>query len=293
MVVFLMNISDDLIFSLQASATRYLFYSDFNDINIFIEDTGKEYEYESIFKRMLGKKYAIETIFTTGGKKGAIEIFNEYGGASATNPKIKNLFIVDGDFDFYIHQEDMIDSPHFLYLETYNIENYFIDENACLKFAKGRLKCIDTFVTQKVAFNTWKVTIVSQATNLFILYCFIKKYHPEIQTISRPSGEFLDSNTGFERSDGAFDRYLESIKAIDSEINIKMIDIKRKYQEKNGEDYFNLICGKFLLKSLCWYLRNIIGSKFDHDDFKWHLINNFDITKLDYVKERIFSLIST
>ena len=36
------TMSDELFFSPEASATRYLFYQDLNEINLFIEDVGKE-----------------------------------------------------------------------------------------------------------------------------------------------------------------------------------------------------------------------------------------------------------
>ena len=48
---------DELLYSSEATTTEYLFFSDFNSINIFVEDAGKEYEYETIFKRLLGNQY--------------------------------------------------------------------------------------------------------------------------------------------------------------------------------------------------------------------------------------------
>ena len=51
-----MENTDDLLYSSEAKATEYLFFCDLNNINIFVEDEGKEFEYETIFKRLLGKK---------------------------------------------------------------------------------------------------------------------------------------------------------------------------------------------------------------------------------------------
>lgn len=162
----------------------------------------------------------------------------------------------------------MINHPHFIYLETYNIENYFIDEKACEQFAKGRLRCLDCEVKEKLNFIYWKDKIVNQAKKLFFVYCFIQKYYPEQETLSRPTGEFLDSHTGFEREDGAFKKYWDYVLNLDNTAEDKILDIKERYIKLNGNNFFNLICGKFLLDSLCWYLRSIIGSKFNHNDFK-------------------------
>ena len=43
---------DGLQFSEEAELNRYLFYSDLNEINFFVEDKDKEYEYETIFLRL-------------------------------------------------------------------------------------------------------------------------------------------------------------------------------------------------------------------------------------------------
>ena len=52
---------------------------------------------------------------------------------------IIEIFIVDGDFDRYIKKEEMIEHHNFIYLETYNIENYFIDENVKIEIPELRI----------------------------------------------------------------------------------------------------------------------------------------------------------
>ena len=39
-----MENTDELMYSSEAKAAEYLFFSDLNDINIFVEDKGKEFE---------------------------------------------------------------------------------------------------------------------------------------------------------------------------------------------------------------------------------------------------------
>ena len=165
-----MNNSEDLMYSSEASANRYLYYQELNDINIFVEDAGKEYEYETIFKRLFGNQYSISTIFAVGGKRNARIRYEEFGSESQGNPCVKNFYIVDGDFDRYIDPENLINDPCFIYLKTYNIENYFLDEEACIQFAKGRLRCLDRVASGKINFSFWRDTIVEQASKLFLCY---------------------------------------------------------------------------------------------------------------------------
>lgn len=278
---------DDLIYSSEAQATRFLFYQGLNEINLIVEDEGMQYAYETIFKRLLGDKYNIKTIFPMGGKPKVKNYFYEFGEMT---DGIKNVYIVDGDFDRYIHQENMINAPCFIYLKTYNIENYLIDEVACLQYSKGHLKCLDNVVQEKISFNNWKERVVSESAKLFLCYCFVQKYHPTVETLSRSSFLFLDYNTGFER-DGAYQKYWnEDIMVLDTDAQNKIDEINTIYKLINGNDYFNLICGKFLLDSLYAYLRNLFKRTFEKDDFIWYLINHFDISKLDYVKDAILQI---
>ena len=277
---------DELRFSPEASANRSIFYQGLNDINLFIEDTDKEYEYETIFKRLLGKHYSISAIFALGGKPNVISKYKEFG--EATNG-IPNYYIVDGDFDRYVCPNEMVVNSHFIYLEAYNIESYFLDKTACERFAKGKLRCLDNEVEQKVSFKNWLSTIIGQATKLFLCYCFLKKYHPEIERVSRSPYKFIDEKTGLERTDGAYNSYEEGLRTLDPDFDSRTQDIIRLYEGVNGTSYFNLICGKFLLTSLYCHLRAITRQNFRADDLRWYLIENFDTTSLNFVKNAILS----
>lgn len=285
-----MDSNDDLYYSYEASSTRYFFYQGLNDINIFVEDSGKEYEYETIFIKLLGDDFKIKTIFGVGGKLELIKRFNEFG-IRDDSCNVNNIYLADGDFDRYIYSPDMIKNKHFIYLNTYNIENYFIDEDASLMFVKGQLKLSNEQIKNKVDFQKWKSKIVSQAEKLFMCYCYVKKYHPTVENVNRSPYLFIDSKTGFEKED-SLNSYWKMILELDSEENIKskIKEIKISYESVNGNNYYNLICGKFLFTSLCAYLRNIISKKFSYNGFRWHLICNFDISQLYYVKNKILSL---
>lgn len=277
---------EDLTYSSEALSTRFLFYQGLNDINLFVEDTDMEYIYETIFKRLLEQKYNIKAIFPLGGKPKVKQHFLEYGNST---DGIKNFYIVDGDFDRYVHSKDMINDACFIYLKTYNIENYFLDENSCIQFSKGKLRCLDDEVYNILKFQSWKNRIVNESSKLFLCYCFIQKYYPTQETLSRSSYLFINDKTGFEREDGAYQKYWDSILELDVNAQEKINQIDTIYKSINGDNYFNLICGKFLFDSLCCYLRNITNSKFNKADFKWYLINNFDISTLSYVKEAILN----
>lgn len=281
--------TNDLLYSTEAAKTRAIYYQDLNEVNIFVEDAQKEYLYETIFKRLLKDQYKIDTIFGVGGKLAVIESYNEFGKDYAGT---KNFYLVDGDFDRYISPESMIIDDCFLYLKSYNIENYLIDENACISFIKGRMHCTDKIVRTKIDFTNWKDRIVKESTKLFLCYCAIKKYHPEVTTVGQNPYLFLEQKTGFERLDNAFSRIESVYMSVDNTLHQHIELIEKEYEKINGSNYFNLICGKFLLTSLACHLRNISGEKFNHADLEWHLVNAFDIEKLDYVRTAILAIAS-
>ena len=70
-------------------------------------------------------------------------------------------------------------------------------------------------------------------------------------------------------------------------MNITVDFIKENYNRNFGSDYSNLICGKFLLTSLCCYLKKKCSIQIRYDDFVWWLATNFDIDSLSYVREQI------
>lgn len=276
-----MKENNDLLYSSEASAARTLLYQDLNEINLFVEDRGKEYEYETIFKRLLENKYKISAIFSTDGKNNAKERYKEFGDSLGG---VRNFYIVDGDFDRIVNPLGMIEDRCFIYLKTYNIENYFIDKHACQQFAKRYLKCMDNDVEKKVDFDSWKTRIVQEAKKLFWCYCFVQKNLIDLPNVARKPYEFIDANNGFERKDGAYQAYLNKVMEKDSEAEKKILEMEESYQQVIGEPYC-FICGKFLLCSLYCYLKSVIGKSFSRDDLRWHLIDHFDVSRLNYIKE--------
>lgn len=281
---------DELFFSEEAELNRYLFFSDLNDINFFVEDKDKEYEYETIFKRLLGDRYRISAIIAANGKPGVKEAFEEFGIYDKTDVRKKNIFIVDGDFDRYIRCEEMIDSPHFIYLKYYNIENYFIDKNAVLKFAKGKLCLLDKDVKEKVKYEVWRNTIVEQAKKLFLLYCAVQSKLPEEPNVARREYLFINDQTGFERPN-AYQEYFDYIVEKEPNILLEVEKVRKKYEEINGCEYYGLICGKFLLTSLYVYLKGICKCNFTKNELRWALLNEFDISSLKYIKECVDDIV--
>lgn len=276
--------NSELSYSEEALVARSFFYSPLNDINIFVEDNDSEYLYETIFEKLFSDKYNIVCIFPCGGKQGVIKAYNELG---QVYDNVDNYYIVDGDFDRWICSEEMICDSHFIYLESYNIENYFLDENATISFVKGKIKKQREEVKNRLRYSDWENKIVNESKDLFLCYCCVQKHLPTEKTVDRNNYLFLDSSTGFKRTDADFVDYEQEIEKRIPNYWDRKNEIDELYQSSCGKNYLKLICGKFLLDSLYSYIRSIIGCAYKKEDLKWHLVLNINIEKLRFIDNMI------
>lgn len=311
-------------YSDEALANRSIFIK--SEIYVYVEDENKEYIYEEIFKRVFGREHKKYKVFPLGGKLEVLKKFIKEGENNTEGAP--NIFLLDGDFDRYVEYESVSNinkedlpndesslrkfvvgkyflSDSVIYLNTYNIENYYIDEKAIAGYIKGILKKTDNEIFKMLDYSNWKTRIVKESKDLFLTYCFIRKYlnkykrsdsELSIKTVGQSPFPFLDPKTGFKSDSDVLEKLrtkiLGVLKKENSEIDFdkEIEDIQRVYESINGDDYFNLICGKYLLQSLTKYLEKICGKGLDASALKWSLIQNFEIEKLNYVKSNIMKL---
>lgn len=146
-----------------------------------------------------------------------------------------------------------------------------------------------------------------------------------IENVSRSPFKFLDYKTGYEQV-GRFDEYYQEVilrlhidrgykNFVNKEIikctkiiksysdysesqriyNSSICSISEKYESINGEDYYNLICGKFLISSLKSCIRNLLSTEkvttnFYDEDFENMLVSYCDIDKLSFIKDKITNI---
>lgn len=280
---------DGLYFSPSAKSASVIFYKDYNDITIYVEDEGKEFEYETLLKKLLGNQFRIERIFGCGGK---LALIHQYKTDKKDGCLKNTIYIADGDFDRYIKSNEMINCLNFIYLKTYNIENYYISEDACRFFIKWELKCLDKEVEEKFKFKEWREKIVSQSTDLFLVYCYLIKINSGEKVLSRSHYNFIDDKTGFERTDSKYQKFEDEVFKNYPNCQKEIENIKNTYIDKNGNDFFDFICGKFLITSLSCYVGSIVGHKINSHSFRGRLVEHFDISKLNYVREAIINAVS-
>lgn len=273
----------ELQYSFNGIINSIKFFQDINQIHIVVEDKGKEAEYETIFKRLLGEEYNIEKIFAVGGKNNVKKCYDELKDDSS----LPLIFLVDGDFDRYKEPDNMINDARFIYLETYNIESYFIDEKASAMFVKSCIHLQDEEIYRKFRFKEWAESIIEHAKDLFFIYCYLQIYNPAEANVQKKPCYFVNQGNGFWKTDDSFEKYKIDIYTKDENAKSRIEEIIQKYVEIHGTDYSYLICGKFLFFCLKNYIHHIVDKAINDNNLRWWLIYHFDIEKLSYVRDRI------
>ena len=286
-----MDNTDALLYTNEAEATRYFYYKDSQEINFFVEDKNKEYEYELLFEKLF-PELKINTIFSSGGKSAMENLFYEFGLFDQDNDLHPNIYIVDGDFDLIIDPDNMIRHEHYIYLDAYNIESLLFEEIACVRLSMCRLEKSFSYTKDKINIKDWYSKIINQSKDLFVIYCFLKAYYPTIKNVGNSPYIFIDPHTGFAKTNALNDFKLT---LQNNGINLdlaqdKINEILNKLRIEYGNDYWRLICGKFVLTSLMHYLKTK-GVSVNYRDLKHHFLLNPDSNRFMYLTTRVHDII--
>lgn len=282
---------EGLSFSRDALLNRPLFLSRFNDINIYVEDVGKEYEYEEIFERLFESNLNIFSIFPLGGKDAVINAYQTQGLIDISGKT--NIYIVDGDFD-NLWDDQKIVAPNLIYLTRYNIESYYCSKEAILKFMRSFLKCTRNEAEAKIHFDEWQYYLRNEIGKLFVLFAIVKRRRPGLPNVGLGTGKFLNKNGRLIVEE--YDRYLEMISQEIGSTKIFIEDIyeriDRQFTGNKDEKILSIICGKFQFESLCRFLKSYCNKNINRENFRASLIANFDLQPLDFLKEQMLQLVA-
>lgn len=274
----------DLNYSNEALLSRVLFLASSTELNIFVEDDGKEYEYEEIFERLLPDGIHINIIFPTGGKLQLEEAYDLFGKSSEYG---KCFFIADGDFDLALGRKQ-INAPNFVYLEKYNIESYLIEGTCAANFMRPILREQIEKTVQIIEYNNWKAIISPFFKKIFALHYIVQKNNLGIKNVDKGAPYFIDKN-GLPNENN-LDRYINEVKSFLPNVESKIPDTIEKLESIYGEEATCFVCGKYLIESLARFLGSKLKKKkIGYEELERYFISNFDIGSIGYIRDRLIS----
>lgn len=266
-----------------------IFYTQFNDINFYFEDSGKENYYLKILQKLYPEK-KITKVFGLSGKKSIIDECRK-------NVNSKNqIYVLDKDFDDILERK--IDLANLFYLERYSIENFLLEEDAFIEFIieqKPTLRKTAIERNFKIKNSLKDISLIlKELTSYYIL---AQKNKLEIKSCKISPERFCKSERRFVIDGDKVIAYKEQVKIAlknkDKRLTIKGQLKKLKIQPRAILDFIITHCpGKYLLYFLKEKIQHVFGLiSVNMDSFIFRLIKNSQLTSLNSLKESINAFI--
>jgi hypothetical protein len=268
-----------------------IFYTQFNDVNFYIEDEDQENFYHSILKKLF-PEIRLDKIFPLRGKDNVLEKSKRHIGDK------NKVFIVDKDFDDLLNKK--VIQNNLFYLNEYSIENYLLDEEAIKEYIideKPRIKKreINTnFKFDKTFYECGKTFF-----ELTLLHLLVQYKGLGLQNTSLPPERFVQLNNVICLKNSEINKYkLEienKLKAIDKRFTLKsqIQKIKEIFNLKNVKDIFKHIPGKYLVKYFKCKIEHLFSlASRNIDSFNIRLAKANDFSKLDFLKISVNNYLS-
>lgn len=267
-----------------AKFSRSRLLENYNDIDIYIEDTAKNYDklYLNIFKRVFGGTYQIDNIYPIGSRGNVINKCKE----KSVSVKRPMLFVVDGDL-YLLKGEKKLPLGVFR-LPYYCVENLLLDKNAIISFInEEHMSLREEEIVSKFSYPDWKLICENPLTELFIIYAIIQKTNIQgVPNVSIPVSEFRDDkNNSIINKRVISQKILELEAIIVSKIGqAKLDELKTEMNQIAQSSHCKLstyVSGKDYLYPLIYEkISEILNRKVSHMNFKQRLALKCDISKI-------------
>lgn len=181
--------------NLKAKVAKATFFDDYNEIDIFIEDTAKGYKklFAKILQRVLGQNFKVENVFPLGGRTGVLRACRDDQGARDR----ARIYIIDGDLYLLAGENEDTNLNGLFVLPRYCIENHLICKMSLLSIMEEEDpdKSLET-LESLFDYDAWLNAVKSNLVDLFVEYGVAKRIAPTVQTVAYGYKGLVSSNTG-------------------------------------------------------------------------------------------------
>ena len=258
-----------------------ILYTQFNDVEFFVEDIEQENFYYEILKKLF-PNVQFNKIFPLGGKK------NILTDANLNISNCKKVYIVDLDFDEILGGKSEL--CNVFYLKKYSIENYLLDYNSIreiIKEQKPKLK--DLEIDMNFNFTSSLEECKNLYSDLICYYLIIQKYKLGIENVKNDTARFFDFNANpasiKTRQFASYCLQIETkLRSVNPRINLSN---QVKFFKRFFSSLFNAlknIPGKYLLNFLKYRIERLFSlTQMTLESFTFRLAKNCDLTELEYL----------
>jgi hypothetical protein len=253
-----------------------LMFTQFNDVNFYIEDQDQENLYFEILKTQF-PNVTFSKIFPLNGKKNVIT------EAKANLSTKNNIYIVDKDFDDILNKKETV--ANLFYLNQYSIENHLFDEaaiNSIVIEEKPKIKREE--LIDKFKYNEFLDEANTLYKDLISHFLVIQEHDLEIKNVKCNPEKFCTFNPTSSLKTQDFNSLKDEINTLLTVKSSTLIleNEKVKYDQHLGST--TNIPGKYILKFLKSRLTSLFQIQINWDSFVIRMAKLCDLNSLEYLK---------
>jgi hypothetical protein len=268
-----------------------IFYSDFNDVNFYVEDADQENLYEVILRKLFSH-LKVARIFPLGGKAAVLE-----HARSDSNIHVKNFraYIVDRDFDYLLGKQCA--DPRVFYIDRFCIESHLLEVPALVEIVvENHPKKRRAEVEAALSLDSQISSIYVSLRRLFKLFLCSQGLDLGIRNCSCPPEAFCKPRRLWELNEAAVVRYVAELKEA---ARAKLIDPPLEDFESDPRalpvgraSKYELVSGKFVVAMVFHYVKSqySLGSM-TFESFVYRLAKNSDLFSMRPFAGRVGSAI--
>lgn len=266
-----------------------ILYTQFNDIEFFVEDTEQEYFYFHTLKKVF-PNLAFEKIFPLNGKA------NVKNAALLNTGSKKKIYIVDLDFDEILGSKE--DLPNLFYLERYSIENYLLERAALQHVIKEHRPTIkDATIEARYDHSLWLTNCQELLGRLSCVFLIIQTHSLGIEYLKLEPGRDVDFTGQAPQLKGNhligyFSAIETALKTLDGRYTVNA-KIKRTIKHFVGTNGLSNIPGKYILAIIKFRLEKLkLIPQSSMESFAVRLAKNSDFPDLQYLRDEVLQFIA-
>lgn len=260
--------------NLVARSAKSVLFEEFNDIDIFIEDTAHGYVklFTEIFSRLFDGKYKVSNVFPLGGRDAVVSQCQSNQGGF----KRPTLYVIDGDLHL-ISDDQRIELEGLYELPFYCIENILVDKAAILEIMNEEdAEKLREQIDKEFNFDEWVRVNAPLFSALFVEYAVCFKFCPDIKTVSFPVTDLVSSNKGILDSVKVEDRIQKLrnsiLQKIDEQTYLNEKQLCQSRINRLAGSILGYVSGKdYLLPLMITRTRSIVKTKCPNINLKLRL----------------------
>lgn len=266
--------------SANGMAALDIFYSEFNEVNFYVEDEEQENLYEEILRKLF-TRLTITRIFPLGGKEAVLK-----HATSSSNNTIKRFraYIVDRDFDHLLGQ--LFRHPNVFYLDRFCIESHLLEPRAIVELViENHPKRKRADIAEMLSVDAKLPSFYGGLRPLFLLFFCAQRLDLGVKNCSSPPEAFCKPDRLWEVEDAAVARYEDKLKSAAKAklLSPPLVDPKsdvRLSRAARASDH-TLVSGKFVAAMLFHYVKSkySLGSM-TFESFVYRLAKNCDLRSM-------------